>query len=72
MNRRTLYRVLAVVVALAAISPLLLDLGGGLQQLPSHVAVPDPTGCAGFLGAGDPAARFGIAPPPLTFTRFPH
>jgi len=38
MNRRTLYRVLAVVVALAAISPLLLDFGGGLQQLPSRAA----------------------------------
>ncbi|HEY3270243.1 MAG TPA: hypothetical protein VGJ89_03430 [Geothrix sp.] len=35
MNRRTLYRVLAVVVALAAISPLLIDPDGGLQQIPS-------------------------------------
>jgi hypothetical protein len=38
MNRRTLYRVLAVAVALAAISPLLLDSGGGLQQFPSCAA----------------------------------
>lgn len=40
MNRRTLYRVLAVVVALAAISPLLIEVdpNGGHQQLPSRAA----------------------------------
>jgi hypothetical protein len=40
MNRRTLYRVLAVVVALAAISPLLLEVdpSGGIQQIPSRAS----------------------------------
>jgi hypothetical protein len=40
MNRRTLYRVLAVVVALAAISPLLIEVDpiGGNQQIPSRAA----------------------------------
>ncbi|WP_243303605.1 hypothetical protein [Geothrix oryzisoli] len=42
MNRRTLYRVLAVVVALAAMSPLLLEVDpiGGIQQIPSHAGTP--------------------------------
>ncbi|HEY3401323.1 MAG TPA: hypothetical protein VGK03_11900 [Geothrix sp.] len=40
MTRRTLCRVLAVAVALAAISPLLMEVdpSGGIQQLPSRVA----------------------------------
>jgi hypothetical protein len=40
MNRRTLYRVLAVVVALAAISPLLLEVDpiGGNRQILSRAA----------------------------------
>lgn len=44
MNRRTLYRALAVVVALAAISPLLIEVdpNGGDQQLPSRAAGSQP------------------------------
>ena len=57
MNRRTLYRVLAVVVALAAMSPLLLEVDpiGGIQQIPSRAA--GALACQGLRDSPAPGIR---------------
>lgn len=59
MNRRTLYRVLAVAVALAAMSPLLIeaDPSGGNQQIPARAA-----GTVGRQDLQEPPVP-GIRPP---------